>query len=63
MFNSSGAYDRAIAMVTAGLQSGAIKLNGPHSSDDYNLPHQKSDAEYLNGLINSLAKNLMTEQK
>jgi len=53
-FNNSGAYTHAIAVVSAGLQSGALKLNGPGMGDSA----AEKDAKYLNDLINSLAKNL-----
>jgi hypothetical protein len=56
-FNTSSAYVHAIALVTAGLQSGVIKLNGPISNQDT----ATADAKYLNELINSIAKNLRTD--
>jgi hypothetical protein len=56
-FSKAGAFDRAITIVTSALQAGAIKLDGA-SSAGYNAEQLKADADYLNGLINSLAANL-----
>lgn len=57
-FSKSGAYDRAIALVTAALQAKSIKLEGATANDDYNEQHIAADSKYLNGLINALANNL-----
>lgn len=62
MFNDTFAYQSAIAIVTAGLQSNVIKLNGAITSADYIQGNFEADAKYLNGLINSLAKNLTNKK-
>ncbi len=56
-FKSHAAYTSAVALVTAGLQSGSIKLQGSSDSGhtDKNI---ERDSKYLNGLINALAANL-----
>lgn len=56
-YNSSSAYSHAIALVTAGLQSGSIKLMGPSHGTNSGI---KTDSDYLNAVINALAKNLQT---
>jgi hypothetical protein len=45
-------------VIRAALTGGAIKLQGPNSND-YNAQNIKADSDYLNGLINSVAKNLL----
>jgi len=57
-FTPAIAHGHAVTLVAAALGSGAIKLVGPSYSDENNTAAIKNDAEYLNSLINSLAKNL-----
>ena len=54
-FNSNAAYTHAIAIVTAGIASGSIKLSQPDMNGQRDA---SSDAKYLNELINALATNL-----
>lgn len=55
-YNNHAAHDAAVKIVTAALESGAIKLYGPNK--DTNEDAIKTDSEYLNALISSLASNL-----
>jgi hypothetical protein len=59
IFNATSAYDRAIGIVTAALNSGSIKLHGPEKGVD----NANRDAEYLNKLINSVAQNLQPSRQ
>lgn len=56
-FNENHAHLKAIELVTAGLQSGVIKLAGVNAAGS-NAKNIALDVEYLNGLVNGLAKNL-----
>lgn len=58
MITSSQAYAQALDTVRAALSGGAVKLEGPNSNN-YNEAHIKADSEYLNGLINSIAQNIL----
>jgi len=55
VFNDNYAYNHAINIVVAGLQSGSIKLLGPNHSSPANA---QKDADYLNHLIKSIGDNL-----
>jgi len=54
IYSKSNAYAHAIAMVTAGLSSGSIKLEGPDKQGAYG----KSDAKYLADLIAGIVDSL-----
>jgi hypothetical protein len=53
-FNKNHAFQHAVAIVSAGLQSGTIKLYGPTQ----HVEAAVKDSTYLNNLINSLADNM-----
>jgi hypothetical protein len=55
--NSHAVINHAVNMVTAALQSGTIKLQGP-ASGNYNIANIKEDSAYLNGIIDNLIENL-----
>lgn len=60
-FNNTAAYGHAVNIVTAALQSESIKLVGPSRNNDPSQEENvKRDSEYLNGLINAIAKNLQS---
>lgn len=58
MINRTGAYERAIEIVKAALAGGQIKLEGATSVGN-SKGQLAADTEYLNGLINSLAENII----
>ncbi len=62
-FNRTGAIDRALEVFKAGLESGAIKLNGSSVYGDDNEKNIRADTQYVNGLINSIADNLLELSK
>lgn len=63
VFGKTEAYRQAIAVVTAGLASQAIKLNGTHGKGTGAVAeYSTADAEYLNDLIAKLAKSLTAPQ-
>jgi len=55
--NTTYSLNHAVAIVSAGLQSGAIRLNGA-TTGNANEESIKEDAKYLNGLINAIADNI-----
>lgn len=57
-FTSAAAHVHAINLVTTALGSGEIKLLGANWDQESNEKAAKHDADYLNALINSIAKNL-----
>lgn len=61
-FSRSGAYERAMDVVKAALAGGQLKLEGPNSQG-HGPGQLTADSQYLNGLINSIAENLLEKQK
>jgi hypothetical protein len=59
-YDSNFTHTHAVNLVHAALTSGSIKLLGSSANDDDNASNAKNDAQYLNSLITSLAKNLAT---
>lgn len=57
-FNKHAAMTNAVAIVTAALQSGAIKLPGSNGFGADGAENAGADAQYLNKLLNLLAENL-----
>jgi hypothetical protein len=57
-FNKHAAMTNAVAIVTAALQSGAIKLPGSNNFASDQAENAAADAQYLNKLLNLLAENL-----
>ncbi|KFC61946.1 hypothetical protein [Massilia sp. LC238] len=62
-FNRTGAIDRALELVKAGLEGGTIKLQGSSNYEENNGQQLAYDSAYLNGLINSVVENLLDLNK
>lgn len=62
-FNKHGAMSNAVVIVTAALQSGAIKLPGSNAFSPDPVENAAADAQYLNKLLNSLAENLTSNDE
>lgn len=61
-FNKSTAYTHAISIVSSALTAGTIKFEGPSVGSDAGR-RVLADAAYINGLINSIAENLIVKTK
>jgi hypothetical protein len=61
-FAKSGAMNNAVSIVMAALESGSIKLPGANKLSPDPVENAAADAQYLNELLNSLAKNLTIDE-